>query len=118
MQSSISNKNAVFARMKSMRHEKSAIISKIHTSTGLYSGKDILEGFAADSEALGKAKGECREFDNDFYRLCIIDNMYIFDFKGEDQIAIPEMSKEAFNKIIYSKMKLGKACDAYHLTVE
>ena len=42
----------------------------------------------------------------------------IFEFKGEEEIKIPEMSKEAFRKIVYSEMKLGKACDVYHLTVE
>ena len=48
----------------------------------------------------------------------MLDNIYIFEFKGEDQIKIPEMSREAFKKIIFSEMKLGKACDVYHLTAE
>ena len=48
----------------------------------------------------------------------MLDNIYIFEFKGEVQIKIPEMSKEAFKKIIFSEMKLGKACDVYHLTAE
>ena len=85
---------------------------------GLYAGSNILEGFAADSEHLGRFIGDSEEFDNDFYHLCILDNYYIFEFKGEDQIVIPEMSKEAFKHIVYKKMKLGKAPDIYHLTVE
>ena len=118
MQADIFDKNRVFARMKSIRREKPRKPTKLVTPTGIYLGDNILEGFAADSEYLGRAVGECEEFDNNFYRLCILDNMYIFDFKGDDQIQIPEMSRESFLEIINQKMKLGKACDAYTLTVE
>ena len=54
MHSSISNKNAVFAKMKSIRQEKPSHISKIETPVGIYLAEDILEGFAADSEGPGK----------------------------------------------------------------
>ena len=40
-----------------------------------------------------------------------MDNMFILDLKGEDQI-------KAFEEIIYKNMKPRKACDVYHLTVE
>ena len=111
MHADLNDKDKVFAIMKAARREKVCPPTKLVTPVGEYTGADILEGFAADSEKLGQAKGECEGYDNDFYRLCIMDNMFIFDFKGEDQIKIPEMSKEAFEEIIYKNMKPGKACD-------
>ena len=118
MNADINDKNKVFTKMKSIRREKTKAPTKLITPVGTYYGDDILEEFAADSENLGRLKGDCKEFDNDFYRLCVLDNAYIFDFKGEDQIQIPEMSKEAFEDIIYKNMKPGKASDIYHCTVE
>ena len=58
------------------------------------------------------------EFDNDFYQLCIADNLYIFSFKGEETVKIKEMSMKDLNDILNKDMKLGKACDIYMLTVE
>ena len=84
MNADINDKNKVFTKMKSIRREKTKATTKLITPVGTYYGDDILEGFAADSENLGRLKGDCKEFDNDFYRLCVLDNAYIFEFKGED----------------------------------
>lgn len=118
MNANIYDKKKVYARLKTIRREKTTKPSKIVTPVGVYSGEDILEGFAADSEYLGRVDVTCDNFDNEFYRLCISDNFYIFEFKGSDQVKIPEMSRESFLNIVYKEMKTGKACDAYKLTVE
>ena len=118
MNADIYDKKRVYARMKRARNEKSTKPNKLYTSAGEYSGDDILEGFAADSEFSSTARGKYEEFDNDFYELCRSDNSYIFEFKGEDQVKIPEMSRKDFTDIVYKEMKPGKACDAYKLTVE
>ena len=54
------DKNKVFARMKASRGAKSCPHTLLISPAGSYTGEDILEGFAADSEMLGKAKGECK----------------------------------------------------------
>ena len=82
------DRSIVFARMKAARNVKSPAPTKLVTLAGVYTGDDLLKGFAADSEILAKAKGESPEFDNNFYKMCILDNRYLFDFTGEDQIDI------------------------------
>ena len=62
--------------------------------------------------------GEAKEFDNEFYKLCILDNSYIFEFKGSDTIQLPEMKMKDLETILNSEMKLRKACDIYKLTTE
>ena len=84
----------------------------------MYYGADTLEGFARDAELLGEFVGERQEYDNQFYRLCIADNQFIFDFKDQDEIKIPKMKMENLEKIINTEMKKGKACDVYKLTAE
>ena len=105
--------------MKKIRVESfRSITNKLITPTGTYLGSDVLEGFAADAEALGKSVGVSDMFDNNFYRLCIADNIYIFSFKGEESVRIPEMTMNDLNEILHKDMKLGKACDIYMMTVE
>ena len=48
----------------------------------------------------------------------MLDNRFIFEFTGEDQVKIPKMTREDFKNIVFKNMKSGKACDAYFLTVE
>jgi hypothetical protein len=77
-----------------------------------------LEGFAADAEHLGRTNEGSSSFDQGFYKLCKLDNIYIFDFSGADQVKIPPMDMSQLEHILVSKMKPGKACDIYSLTVE
>lgn len=117
--SNISNRNLVYARMKKHRDKKSS--SKplsLETPVGCYSGEDVLEGFAADAEYLGRERGECQDYDNEFYRLCKLDNAYIFEFKGMDEVTIPPISRKRFDEILEKEMKKGKASDIYNLSVE
>ena len=105
--------------VKKMRGDKSKQkLTTLHTSAGDYHGGDILEGFAKHVEMLGKFVGESPEFDNKFYRLCIQDNSYIFDFRTEFCMKIPFMELADLEKIIDKEMKNGKACDVYKLTAE
>ena len=74
-----------------------------------------------DAEYLGKPSAENGYFDKEFYELCVLDNLYIFDFKVkeyENIAKIPNMTMDDLNRILSKKMKLNKACDFYRLTVE
>ena len=93
-------------------------LKELHTPTGVYYGQDTLEGFANDAELLAKHVGESKEYDNEFYRLCIQDNQFIFDFQKDNCMRIPEMKIEDLEKIINTEMKNGKSCDIYRLTAE
>ena len=105
--------------IKNMRGcKRSQAPTELHTSEEVYYGSDTLEGFAKDAELLGAFVGESQEYDNEFYRLCIQDNQFIFDFKGQDDIKIPKMKIEDLEKIVDTEMKNGKACDVYRLTAE
>ena len=85
MKADFNNKGGFFNIIKNMRSNKlSQSPSTLNAPAGTYLGKDTLEGFTADAELLGQAVGESPEYDNEFYKLCILDNHYIFEFKGED----------------------------------
>ena len=100
----------VYSTMKKLRNEKSKPVTKIlETPVGVYHGSDVLEGFAADAEHLGRETPENNNFDNDFYNLCKLDNLYIFTFKGSDTVKLPAMKMAELNSII-KHMKPGKAC--------
>ena len=75
-------------------------ITSLHTSAGVYHGGDTLEGFAKDAEILGRFVGESPEYDNSFYRLCIQENSFIFDFRPENSGGIPEMKLADLENII------------------
>ena len=44
--------------------------------------------------------------------------MIIFQLATDENIQIPLMSIETLKDILFRKLKLGKACDVYKLTVE
>ena len=115
MQALPRNKNMIYKRMKRNRGESVRnLTSTLHSPAGTYCGDDILEGFAADAEYLGRAS----DHPSNYYNLCKQDNMYIFEFNSESEMKIPPMKLADLNHILYSKMKTGKSCDIYHLTVE
>ena len=119
MNSNISNRNLVYARIRKHRDRKSSTKPLLlETPVGRYVGDDVLEGFAADAEYLGRERDESPAYDNQFYRLCKLDNAYIFEFKGKDEVRIPPISRKRFDEIIEKEMKRGKACDIYQLSVE
>ena len=99
--------------MKSAQGKRSreTSTSKLITPTMTYKGTDTLEGFTADAEALAKHETEPKQFDNKFYRLCRMDNMYIFDFNTDSHVKIPLMTLTDLNRILSKEMKLGKSAD-------
>ena len=119
MQTSFSDQKRYFSLIKTLcGKKKEQCVTELHTPAGKYFGKDTLEGFARDAELLAEADEENSEFDRDFYKLCIQDNHYIFEFKGEDAVKLPRMRTEDLENIIEKQMKRGKACDVYKLTAE
>ena len=113
MNSLHNDRNKIYARMKKFRGESNKnLTSVLHTPVGSFHGEDVLEGFAADAEHLGRLnEGSSSDFDQDFYKLCKLDNLYIFEFNGEEPIHIPPMNLIQLEHILHSKMKLGKSCD-------
>ena len=72
------DRSKVFPRMKQSRGESnSTSTTLLHTPVGTYHGEDVLEGFAADAEHLGKSNEGSSTFDQSFYNVCKIDNLYI-----------------------------------------
>ena len=57
-------------------------------------------------------------FYNTFYKMCVEDNIIIFELSSQDKIRIPHMQISYLKTILYQKLKLEKACDMYMLTVE
>ena len=103
-------------RMRGCKQKK--CITTLHTSAGVYHGEDTLEGLAQEAETLGRFVGESPQYDNSFYRLCIQDNSFIFDFRPENSMKIPEMKLADLENIIDKEMKNGKSCDIYKVTAE
>ena len=113
------DRNKVYAKMKKLRGESSnQATSLLHTPAGTFHGEDVLEGFAADAEHLGRSNEASTSYDQSFYKLCKLDNLYIFDFQGNEQVPIPPMTPAQLDHILHRKMKSGKSCDIYKLTVE
>ena len=50
--------------------------------------------------------------------MCLIDNMTIFELTSKEELKIPAMNLENLKEILFKKLKLGKACELYTLTVE
>ena len=114
------DRSKVFSRMKKLRGEKSATITSIlHTPVGTFHGDDVLEGFTADAEHLGNSNSNSSWHDRSFYKLCKLDNLYIFDIQENESVKqIPSMTISQLDHILLRKMKSGKSCDIYQLTVE
>ena len=79
---------------------------------------DTLEGFTADAKLLGSKETRKDLYDKEFYQLCVLDNCYIFELKDSEAWKIPKMKMSDLERILNKEMKLTKACDVYHLTVE
>ena len=60
-------------------------IDHIETLVGKFSGENVLEGFAANIEELNSERKDTTNFDENFYQMCIEDNMVIFDFTSDQR---------------------------------
>ena len=113
------NRSGIFAAVRKIRgNGPSTMTPMLNTPVGTFHGDDVLEGFAADSEHLGRTNEGVKHFDQGLYKLCKLDNLFIFEFSCDPEDKIPPMTFSQLTHILHSKMKAGKACDAYHLTVE
>ena len=113
------DKNKFYNMIRAMRGQsKKHKLQELHTPAGVYYGQDTLEGFAKDAELLAEFVGESKEYDNDFYRLCLQDNRFIFNLKDNNEKKLPKMKIEDLENIIEKELKCGKACDIYKLTAE
>ena len=115
------NISKVSAQLKKARGETYARteIPFIETLAGYYSGNNVLEGFAANTEILCDEKQTYdKDYDAEFYKMIINDNQIIFDITSEEEIHIPEMNLAQLKFILFKKLKLNKACDIFKLTVE
>ena len=112
------NISQVCRKLKQIRgeHSKSLDLPYIETLNGKYSGDNILEGFCSNTETLCNA--DSNEDDNGFYKMCIKDNMMIFEISKQEEAKIPHMTLLNLKDILFKKLKLNKACDIYMLTVE
>ena len=119
MHCNINDKNKVYSKMKALHGSASGSFnSKLYTPIGTYHGDDVLEGIAADAEFLGKSNKDLPCYDNYFYRLSALDNLYIFGMKESANIQIPPMTTKDLQNILHKKMKPKKSCDIYCLTLE
>ena len=119
MQSTRHDKSKVYSMMKRQRGSKTpSHTTLLHTPTGTYYGGDVLEGFAADAENLARETKSEEVIDKQFYRLCKLDNEFIFEIEKHSEIRIPPMNLKQLEEILTKRMKLRKSCDIYQLTVE
>ena len=111
----------VCQKLKQIRGDKNKKIDipYIETLCGKYSGHNVLEGFRANTEIL------CNEnlensilYDGPFYKMCVQDNHIIFEVTSQEVINIPHIRLNNLKDILFKKLKLGKACDVFQLTVE
>ena len=96
------NRSKIFNFMRrkhGYKNSHSLLTNVLHTPVGTYSNDDILEGFAADTEYLGRSNEGNNLFDQKFYRLCKLDNLYIFDFLCNEPFLVPPMTLTQLNYI-------------------
>ena len=111
--------NKICAKLKKARGEDTNYkeIAFIETLAGRYDGSNVLEGFCANTEILCN-ESDTSQYDNEFYKMSIQDNMIIFDITMNENINIPQMNLVQLKDILFKKLKLNKACDVFKLTVE
>jgi hypothetical protein len=121
METHNTNMSQVCSKLKKIRGEssKSSEIPYIETLAGKYTGKNVLEGFCKNTEILCNEEDISNKFDNSFYNMCVEDNIIIiFELSSREEVRIPHMQVSDLKDILFKKLKLGKACDVFMLTVE
>ena len=111
----------VCQKLKQVRGDnyKRIDIPYIETLCGKYSGENILEGFSANTEFLCNENLEnSTRYDGPFYNMCVKDNQIIFEITSQETMSIPHMTLNNLKDILFKKLKLGKACDVFKLSVE
>ena len=70
----------------------------------MYSGNNVLEGFCSNTEAL--CNDESETSNHKFYKMCVKDNMMIFDIAVQEAITIPHMTLQNLKDILFKKLRL------------
>ena len=91
-------------------------IQVIETLNGTYTGKNVLEGFRVNTQIICSDNEE--GIRSPILKMCREDNMVIIDLTNQESFHIPSMTIDGLKFILFSKLKLNKACDIYKLTVE
>ena len=112
------NMNQIYKKLKKIRGEtiKNRKVSEIETLNGTYSGDNVLEGFAANTEIL--CRDDSKSMNHEFYKMCEQDNMIILEIAQNETFKIPHMNIQDLKNILFKRLKLNKACDIYKLSVE
>ena len=77
-----------------------------------------MEGFVANTVILCiEEASDTNEYNNEFYKKVIKDNMMIFEITPESKVTIPQMKINDLKDILFKKLKINKVCDVYMLTV-
>ena len=110
----------VCTKLKNIRGDKTKRIEIpfIETLCGKFEGENVLEGFCANTEKLCNENNAESDLNNEFYQMCLEDNLIIIKLTSDDQLFIPHMEMKNIKDIIFKRLKLNKACDVYKLTVE
>ena len=111
----------VCQKLKQIRgvSHKSIDIPYIETLCGKYYGNNILEGFCSNTEVLcNEDMAYNAKYNRSFYDMCIQDNLIIFDITSHEQVKVPHTTMINLKDILHKKLKLGKACDVFKLSVE
>ena len=113
-----SNMSQVCSKLNQIRGQKSKSIEIpfIETLCGKFEGQNVLEGFCSNTEILCNEKPSTTR--NEFYEMCVRDNIVIFEITASEKINIPKMELKDLKDIIFKRLKLKKACDIYKLTLE
>ena len=87
------NASQVCRKLKQIRGEnlKNIDLPFIDTLNGRFSGNNVLEGFCSNTETLCNAE---MENEHEFYKMCVEDNMMIFDITSNEAMEIPHMTFE------------------------
>jgi hypothetical protein len=108
----------VCQKLKHIRRDnnKRIDIPYIETLCGKYSGENVLEGFIANTEIICNENPENEgRYDGPFYNMCVQDNEIIIE---KDDSYQEKMTLTNLKDILFKKLKLGKACDIFALSVE
>ena len=100
-----SNISQIFTILKKARGENLGMseIPFIETLSGTYSGRNVLEGFCLNIELICNADEMPENFYNTFYKMCVEDNIIIFELSSQDKIRIPHMQISDLKTILYQK---------------
>ena len=98
------NIGQVCNKLKKIRGEniKRVDIPFIETLNGTFSGDNVLEGFCSNTETL--CNDESETSGHDFYKMCVEDNLIIFEIAKQEAIIIPHMTLQILKDIIFKKL--------------